>query len=218
MVTPMAMLMDMPNCLQVECDDQMEHMHIYSHLLYSTHFTFLEFLHMSIFFTSHPYRRRCHPQFDPSLFNLKSQGIVEAVNVFKCLLLNHSTGLQIDSFTHLPASLDPPSSEDGHEVRLQNCRSVLQLRTTLLFPYNLSMAPRSRSPPLQKADVDAGFVLWLSDTAARDFPAAFGQSKLGPGAPNHPVLVIDTLGPEHEFVWIMIVKLNSLVLVCRLED
>lgn len=63
-------------------------------------------------------------------------------------------------------------------------------------------------PRLRKADVKAGFVLWLPawGSAKIHDPDAYLRSHLEEDACDHPVLVIDTLDPSHDFVWVVIVS------------
>jgi hypothetical protein len=61
---------------------------------------------------------------------------------------------------------------------------------------------------LCKEDIAPGFVLWLpTKTKAIEQDAeACARSKIEVGAFDHPVFVVDTLDPTHDFLWIAIVS------------
>ena len=68
------------------------------------------------------------------------------------------------------------------------------------------MSATSSKPPLRKEDVEAGFVLWLPRDAPSRDRNTYLRSRLDELACNHPVLVIDTLDPSHDLVWVLIVS------------
>lgn len=72
---------------------------------------------------------------------------------------------------------------------------------------------------LRKEAIEVGFVLWLPQEASSRDRNVYLRSQLAGGACDHPVLVIDTLDPSHDLVWVLIVRIpwigNSLLTQSR---
>ena len=55
---------------------------------------------------------------------------------------------------------------------------------------------------LSKSDVFPGAILWLDNNANVADTATYCRSELTQGALDHPVLVVATLGDNHDYLWI----------------
>ena len=71
------------------------------------------------------------------------------------------------------------------------------------------MRANPSTPQLRKEDIEVGFVLWLPKEASSLDKDAYLRSQLDSRACDHPVLIIDTLDPSHDLVWVLIVSDSS---------
>ena len=62
-----------------------------------------------------------------------------------------------------------------------------------------------------KAGIDKGLILWLREDAHERDVDAWYRSGVGVTALNHPVLVVDTLRRDHEYLWVCIVSTAQIV-------
>lgn len=69
---------------------------------------------------------------------------------------------------------------------------------------------------LTKADIRLGSALWLPEDADELDEEAFGRSGLHPGALDHPVAVVDTMRPDHDYIRVCVVSFACLLLRPRL--
>ncbi|ETN37366.1 uncharacterized protein HMPREF1541_08357 [Cyphellophora europaea CBS 101466] len=65
-------------------------------------------------------------------------------------------------------------------------------------------SPQPPARGLRKEEIKKGYVLWLPIEARSLDKVAYDRSGLHIEACDHPVLVIDTLDPSHDLVWVLI--------------
>jgi hypothetical protein len=59
---------------------------------------------------------------------------------------------------------------------------------------------------LHKSAIERGMILWLLADADEEDLSAFDRSLLERNALNHPVIVLNTLRWDHEYVWVCTVS------------
>lgn len=62
---------------------------------------------------------------------------------------------------------------------------------------------------LIKANLDKGYILYLREDCYQIDKEAYKRSGLKNGNLGHPVLIIDMLGDNHEFVWVLQVRRST---------
>ena len=58
----------------------------------------------------------------------------------------------------------------------------------------------------RKRKIFPGIVLWLDEDASAADNIIYRRSGLTSGALDHPVLVVDTLRDDHEYLWVCVVS------------